>query len=154
MLGPEGPTGKRVLDLFAGSGAFGLEALSRGADRADFVEIDERRCRDIRRSLAELDMKERGFVHRGDAAVVAGRLEGPFDIVFIDPPYAEDPFEKTFAALDEKRTLADDCVAFAEHAARLDLPERLPGVRLVRRRTYGDTAVSVYRCEPGVAQGQ
>ena len=152
MLGPGGPAGQRVLDLFAGSGALGVEALSRGAARAEFVDINERRCLEIRQTLAGLGMEERGRVHRGDAAAVAGRLDGEFDIVFIDPPYEEDPFEKVLSALSERGALADDAVVFAEHSVRLALPEQLGGVRLERRRRYGDTAVSVYRSEPAASR--
>ncbi len=153
MLGPGGPTGRRVLDLFAGSGAFGVEALSRGAARAEFVEANERRCQEIRRILTELGMAERARVHCGDATKVSRRLDGEFDIVFIDPPYAEDPFEDVLSAMNEKGALAADAVVFAEHGVRLVLPERLPGVRLERRRRYGDTAVSVYRRERVASQG-
>ena len=153
MLGPGGPAGRRVLDLFAGSGALGVEALSRGAARAEFVEIDERRCGEIRRALTRLGMQERGRVHRGNSATVAGRLEGEFDIVFIDPPYEEDPFEGVLSALNERGALAHDAVVFAEHSVRLVLPERLPGVRLERRRRYGDTAITVYRREPVASEG-
>jgi len=145
MLGPGGPTGKRVLDLFAGTGAFGIEALSRSAAEAEFVEINDRRCRDIRRSLAGLGLETRGRVRRGDAAAVVRRLDGEFDIVFVDPPYGENPFEKVMSALDRKGTLADGALVFAEHSTRLTLPERLPGVLLDRRRRYGDTTISVFR---------
>ena len=147
MLGPGGPAGGRVLDLFAGSGALGVEALSRGARWAEFVEASERRCRDIRRVLGELGMKDRARVHCGDATRVARRLDGEFDIVFLDPPYGEDPFEEVLSALCERGAIAEDAVVFAEHGARLSLPERLPGVVLDKRRRYGDTAVSVYRRE-------
>jgi len=153
MLGPEGPAGRRVLDLFAGSGALGVEALSRGAARAEFVEIDERRCEQIRRALARLGMQDRARVHRGDVARVARRLEGEFDIVFIDPPYDADPFVEVFSALVGSGTLAEGAIVFAEHSARVALPERFPGVRLDRRRRYGDTTVSVYRREEGAARG-
>lgn len=154
MLGPGGPAGRRVLDLFAGSGALGVEALSRGAVRAEFVEADERRCQEIRGILTELGMAERARVHCGDATKVSRRLDGEFDIVFIDPPYEKDPFEEVLSALNERGALAEDAVIFAEHSVRLVLPERLPGARLERRRRYGDTAVSVYRREQVASQGQ
>lgn len=153
MLGPGGTAGQRVLDLFAGSGAFGVEALSRGAARAEFVEANEQRCQEIRRILTDLGMAEQARVHCGDATKVSRRLDGEFDIVFIDPPYAEDPFEDVLSAMNEKGALAADAVVFAEHSVRLVLPERLPGVRLERRRRYGDTAVSVYRRERVASQG-
>ncbi|MBI4305308.1 MAG: 16S rRNA (guanine(966)-N(2))-methyltransferase RsmD [Chloroflexi bacterium] len=145
MLGPDGATGKRVLDLYAGTGAFGLEALSRGAAWAEFVERDERACEVIRRSIEEFGFKERSKVHRGQAQAVAERLEGPFDIVFADPPYEENPFARLFETLALRGTLAGSALVIAEHSKRRNLPEALEWLRQVSRRTYGDSAVTVYR---------
>jgi 16S rRNA (guanine966-N2)-methyltransferase len=81
--------GARVLDLFAASGALGLEALSRGAAHADFVELHETSLRVLRANIAALGMEDRATVHRGDAMRFAERLPaGAYDIVFADPPYA------------------------------------------------------------------
>lgn len=147
MLGPDGAAGRRVLDLYAGTGAFGLEALSRGAAWVEFVERDERACEAIRKSLASLGFQERAKVHRGVAERVAGRLEGSFDLVFADPPYADDPFAAVFGSLASRGCLAPGATVFAEHGKRRVLPSDLPGLRLVDRRVYGDTAVTVYRAE-------
>lgn len=152
MLGPDGAEGRRVLDLYAGTGAFGLEALSRGAACVEFVERDERACEAIRKSLASLGFQERATVHRGVAERVAGRLEGRFDLVFADPPYADDPFAAVFGSLASRGSLAPGATVFAEHGKRRVLPSALPGLRLVDRRVYGDTAVTVYRAE-GKAEG-
>jgi 16S rRNA (guanine966-N2)-methyltransferase len=149
MLGPDGVSGRRVLDLYAGTGAFGLEALSRGAAWAEFVERDERACKSIRESLATLGFEERAKVHRGVALTVAGRLDGQFEVVFADPPYADDPFEQLFGTLSARGCLASGATVFAEHGKRLVLPEQLPGLRQVDRRAYGDSAVTVYRSEGG-----
>jgi 16S rRNA (guanine966-N2)-methyltransferase len=147
MLGPDGVSGLRVLDLYAGTGAFGIEALSRGAASAEFAEADEQRCRDMRRSLQELGYEAAGRVHRGDALKAVERLEGRFDLVFADPPYGEDPFAGLLERLSGRGLLAGGAWVFLEHSARLELPDRLTGVRLQSRRRYGDTAVSVFRTE-------
>jgi 16S rRNA (guanine966-N2)-methyltransferase len=148
MLGPDGARGLRVLDLYAGTGAFGIEALSRGAAWAEFVEIDERRCRDIGQALRALNFKERGRVHKGDVVRVASRLEGAFDLVFADPPYGDNPFQILLAVLQSRGLVAEKAVIFLEHPARLELPVELPGVRQMDTRKYGDAAVSVYRRAP------
>lgn len=145
ILGPDGARGLRTLDLYAGTGAFGLEALSRGAASADFVELDERRCREIKKALEDLGFAGRGRVHRGDALKVAERLEGEFDLVFADPPYAMVPFSDLFERLHRRRLMAPNAIAFLEHSARTVLPDELPGARLTDSRKYGDAAVSVYR---------
>jgi len=145
MLGPAGVEGLRVLDLYAGTGALGLEALRRGAEWAEFVELDHHRCERIRGEVARLHFADRGRVRQGDAVAVAGRLEGKFDIVFVDPPYALNPFERLFSRLKEGGVMAESAVAFVEHSSKARLPDELPGMRVVQRKTYGDTAVTVYR---------
>ena len=93
MFGPEGVRGLSVLDLYAGTGGFGLEALRRGAVRLVMVERDYGRCQDLKLALAKLAAEDRAKVIRGDVLRSVSALEGPFDVVFADPPYADDPFE-------------------------------------------------------------
>src|SRR5437016_4554650 len=81
--------GARVLDLFAGSGALGIEALSRGAAQATFVDDDERALASVRRNLANLDAD--ADVRRTDALAFLRSKPGPFDLVFVDPPYSSAP---------------------------------------------------------------
>lgn len=145
MLGPDGVRGMRVLDLYAGTGAFGIEALSRGAASAEFVERDERRCQEVRHSLSRLGYQGRGKVHRGDALKVVERLEGEFNLVFADPPYGEDPFRELAQGLTKGGLVAGDATLYLEHSRKLELPRTLPGVVLETTRKYGDAAVSVYR---------
>ena len=86
---------------------------------------------------------------------VAGRLEGKFEIVFADPPYADDPFAELFGTLSDRGCLAEGATVFAEHGKRLVLPTALRGLRQVDRREYGDSAVTVYRADgqEGTAEG-
>ncbi len=149
MLGPGGAEGKSVLDLYAGTGALGLEALSRGAERAEFVEVDFRRRREISEAARELGYAERVQVRGGGAEQVTRGLSGRFDIVFIDPPYGEDPFRTLFENLASAGALKEDAVVFAEHATRTPLEEAYAGVGRTAEHRYGDTTVSVYRPVPG-----
>lgn len=129
--------GARVLDLYAGSGALGLEALSRGAASADFVELAARSLRALRDNAAALHAGADVTIHRGDALRFIEQL-GPneYDVVFADPPYrlgigariAHRWLEVPFAA-----------VLSIEHAADEALPEGGD------QRRYGDTAITIYR---------
>lgn len=145
MLGPGGLSGLSVLDLYAGTGALGFEALSRGADSAEFVEQDERRCSDIKAAAVELGFGEQSTVRKGRCERVTTTLTNRYDIVFIDPPYADDPFAEVIGNLVEADVLNPDAVIFAEHSARTELKESYGRLERTDSRTYGDTAVSTYR---------
>jgi 16S rRNA (guanine966-N2)-methyltransferase len=129
----------RVLDLFAGSGALGLEALSRGARSADFVEMHAASLRALRENIALLGAGGRATVHRGDALrFAAGLAPGAYDVAFADPPYRLGMAEQVAA-----RWLAAPfaTVLGVEHAAKEAMPEG------GETRRYGDTAITLYRAE-------
>ena len=133
-----------VLDLFAGSGAMGLEALSRGARRAVFVERDRDACRVISQNLEKLRLTA-GVVVRGDAvrALREERARGrTYDLVLVDAPYED--WERHAGAIGEllPNVLSEDGVAVVETAARVE-PE-LP-LDLVTTRRYGSARITVYR---------
>ncbi len=112
-------SGARVLDLFAGSGALGLEALSRGAAHATFVEKDRRATAAID-ALAREWQEQSVSVETGDALTWLGRAQAtlPFDIVFLDPPYDADLLAAAAVALVKGRLLAADARIYVEHRAR------------------------------------
>jgi 16S rRNA (guanine966-N2)-methyltransferase len=133
---PELP-GARVLDLFAGSGALGLEALSRGASEVQFVELAPKSLSALKANLAALDAGEAAVIHRGDALRFAASLAPhAFDVAFADPPYGLGMATK-LAGLWLATPFAP--VLGIEH--RVD--EVLPGDG--DRRRYGDTAVTIFR---------
>jgi len=133
----------RVLDLFAGTGALGIEALSRGASHATFVEADAGGCQAILQNLARTGFDTRGQVIRGRLPAALRTLSGPFDLIFLDPPYAEGATgEAVLAALG--RLLGADGEVVYEHGSRYNPPERLAGLTRTGRRTYGDTAIALY----------
>jgi 16S rRNA (guanine966-N2)-methyltransferase len=128
--------GARVLDLFAGSGALGLEALSRGAGTAVFVEQAAPALKILRENLAALDAGDRAEVVRGDAVKYASALSAnAFDLAFADPPYGQGLAEAVAAAFAATPFAGLLCV---EHGRADELPE-LPGART---RRYGDTQLT------------
>lgn len=134
--------GGAVLDLYAGSGALALEAISRGCARATCVEADRRAAEAIRANAAALGVAERVEVRLGRVEDVAPRLPGGYALAFADPPYAAGP-GPALAALGA--LLAPGGLAVAEHDAKAPPPDRIGPLSLVDRRTYGGTGISIYR---------
>ena len=134
-----------VLDLFAGSGSLGIEGLSRGAARATFVEKDPRVRGVLLRNIEVLGLGREASVLGGDAARLLERgLPGaPFDLVFIDPPYASGLARETLCLLDAARDLAPGALTVVEHAAESE-PDAPRALRCVRRARYGGIGVSFY----------
>lgn len=144
MIGPGAVEATGVLDLYAGTGALGIEALSRGAGSVDFVESDAGRCRDIRGNLEALGLANRGKVHVGRVERVLARLDGSFGLVLMDPPYGADPWDEVMTQLDEGEMLEQEAIVLAEHSSRLELAQAYGRLTRARSRRYGDTSVSVY----------
>jgi 16S rRNA (guanine966-N2)-methyltransferase len=129
----DGLPGARVLDLYAGSGALGLEALSRGAESADFVELNPPSLRALEANVAALDVGGRARIHRTDALRFTERLgAGAYDVAFADPPYDRDDAVR-LVALFRRTPFAR--ILSVEHRAA----ERLEGDST---RRYGDTALT------------
>ena len=145
MLGPGGLSGLNVLDLYAGTGAMGFEALSRGADSAKFVELNEKRCKEIKNAAEELGFGDRSTVLKGRCERITKTLTKNFDIVFIDPPYADNPFAEVIGNLDGSKILNTGATIFAEHSSRTELEDRYGRLERTDNRRYGDTAISTYR---------
>jgi 16S rRNA (guanine966-N2)-methyltransferase len=140
--------GVRVLDLFAGSGALGIEALSRGAAHVTFVDSAKPALAAIRENLAALGLgADRATVVAGDVPTVARRplVEGsdPWALVFIDPPYASDLAARAVLALPTT-SLAEKAVIVIEHDRRNPPPEPLGSLLRTDQRRYGDTYISFY----------
>ena len=131
-------TGARVLDLFAGTGALGLEALSRGAAEAVFVDDGRVAQRLIRQNIAELGAENRARLERRDATRLAGCPGDPFTLVFCDPPYGKGLGEKAIAAALQGGWIAPGALVVWEESADVSPPD---GLALLDERRYGDTVV-------------
>jgi 16S rRNA (guanine966-N2)-methyltransferase len=148
--------GSRFVDLFAGTGAVGIEALSRGAREAIFVEKYPPAVALIKKNLESLEIRTGARVLPRDALHALKRLvEEPAaanaraDIVFLDPPYAEkEEYKSVLCFLGEANLLAENAVVIAEHQRSLDLPETFGKLKRVRVLRQGDAALTFFRFRP------
>jgi 16S rRNA (guanine966-N2)-methyltransferase len=141
-----GIEGRRVLDLFAGSGALGLEAMSRGASFALFVETDAAARGAIRDNIEALGLFGATRIHRRDATdlgVKPAGLGAPFDLVFLDPPYGKGLGEAALARLKSGGWIADD--AFVAFECGAEEQPATPGFEIVDERAYGAAKVLFLR---------
>ena len=147
ILGGRLPGG-RVLDAFAGSGALGLEALSRGMEGADFVEADRRAVEVVRANAAALGVTERCRVHHGDVVRLLrrGQLPGPFTLVLADPPWAEEIVPAFLAALAAGGAL-DPAARIVVERSKDSLSVVPRGLVHVRTAAYGRTALDFFVTE-------
>jgi 16S rRNA (guanine966-N2)-methyltransferase len=147
MLG-ENVTGARVLDLFAGSGALAIEALSRGAERAVLAEKDPAAMEAIGHNLEKTRLGERARLLKADFRSALARMsrEGEcFDIVFLDPPYHQDAIvDSVAAALKEHGVTTEESIIVLEHFGKAAPPEHIAAIPFSRTRTYGQTSLSFY----------
>jgi 16S rRNA (guanine(966)-N(2))-methyltransferase RsmD len=136
--------GARVLDGFAGTGAVGIEALSRGAASVTFVESDPRAVRLITANLGRCGIEDRYAIIPARLAEAAPRLSpGTFDIIFLDPPYGPRDLRPALAAADG--LTSDATLVVVEHARRDAAPEEAGALIRVRELTSGDSALAFYR---------
>ena len=135
------------LDLYAGTGGVGIEALSRGASRVVFVDADRLRVKLIRQLLAEFNFLDRAVAVNSDGCRFLRKEEGRghrYRIVFLDPPYRSDELLEVLPLIGEGCILEDDGLVIAEHFSKTKLPEDIKGLRFIRSYRYGDTMLSVY----------
>ena len=134
------------MDLFAGTGALGLEALSRGAARALFVDDNSEAVRLIQENIRLCGVEDRARVIHGAVDRVLRRFvkenRGGFTVVFLDPPYGQGYVEKTLKLLFQITDL--DTLVVAEHDTREDLPVKIGDWVLTQGRRYGDTTISFF----------
>jgi 16S rRNA (guanine966-N2)-methyltransferase len=140
--------GSAWLDLFAGTGAVGIEALSRGARTVCFVESSSRAARAIRSNLATLGISQGAEVIERDAAIALGMLDAQtlvFDFCFLDPPYRKpDDYEQVLSFLAQSRLLKPASLVIAEHDKHFDPGEAFGALHRRRRLRQGDAVLSFY----------
>ena len=140
---------QRVLDLYAGTGSLGIEAISRGAAWADFVERDHRQCGVIRENLASTGFEDSATVRQGDAARSLPLLPGNYGLVLLDPPYRMGAFHGVMDAIGRQTDLLKPgAVVVAGHSKQTELHAAYGSLWRVMFRQYGDNAVSFYRHDP------
>jgi len=139
--------GAVCVDLFAGTGNLGLEALSRGAEKCYFADNSRESLNLIKRNIAMCKAEEWSVVIPGDFERVLTRLGErgeKIDIFFLDPPYREGLYEKCFELIREYDLLAEEGIIIAEHGEREPLPEEIEGYIVLKERNYGSIAITIY----------
>lgn len=137
--------GAQVLDLFGGTGQLGIEALSRGAKCATFVDVGEPACRLIRENLRRTKLEGEGKVVRSDYMDYLKRCREEYDIIFLDPPYAEVFLENSLKQIAEIDILRSGGIIVAERPLGKELPWEFAGLTRSKDYKYGNTLLTLYR---------
>ena len=135
----------RVLDLFGGTGQLGIEALSREAKSAVFVDEREEACRLIRENLKRTKLEQQARVVRSDYMAYLKTCKDKFDIILLDPPYAEVFLENSLKMITEIDILQSGGIIVAERPIGKELPWEFPGYARSRDYKYGKTLITIYR---------
>ena len=136
-----------VLDLYAGSGTLGIEALGRGAEWVDFVDCRKSCCDFIRTNLEKIGELEWAHIYCCSASKAITFLDKSYDIIFIDPPYSNPTTSDLLVNIAKSELLGENSTVVVCHANRFPLDTDYEGLHLTEKRRYGDSFVSIYRKE-------
>jgi 16S rRNA (guanine966-N2)-methyltransferase len=137
----------RCLDLYAGTGALGLEALSRGAGWVDFVEKESRTCDIIKQNQKKLGFNDISHTYCFDVNRAFLDIKEKYDIIFMDPPYADKAIESVITKIAGSSLVKDNTVVVVSHSSRVPLAKNYGRLGLLKEKRYGDTAISIYSME-------
>ena len=138
------------IDLYAGTGAVGIEAISRGAGKVFFVEADRKRAESIEKTLNDCGCSSRAEVMKGNVSdfirrSLDERLKA--DIIFLDPPYYSEELEESLFLLADGEMLSEEGIVIAEHLSKKKLPAEIGRLRQKKAYKYGDTVLTLFRKE-------
>jgi len=136
-----------VLDLFAGSGALGIEALSRGADWVDFVEQEPRCCSIIRQNLEKTRLSAQAHIYCCSVAKAISFLEEEYSIILIDPPYSDSSIGSLVRQLAASKLVGADSIVVVTHSPHLPLNSTYATLHVLKERRHGDSCIIVYQKE-------
>lgn len=137
----------RVLDLFSGSGALGIEALSRGAGWVDFVDHEPKCCLIIKENLEKTRFADQAHVYCLSVAKALSLLDQEYSIVLIDPPYADTAIGSLVQRLATSRLVGEKTTVVVTHSSRLPLAPAYPPLSTAKERRHGDSCITIYRKE-------
>lgn len=138
---------EQVLDLFSGSGALGIEALSRGAGWVDFVERSPRCCAIIRENLKKTRLTEQAHVYCCSVAKAFSFLDKEYDIILIDPPYSDSSIGSLVEQMGTSKLVGRDTIIVVTHSPHLPLDSTYGTLSLIKEHRHGDSCIDVYRKE-------
>ena len=137
----------QVIDLFAGSGALGIEALSRGADWVDFVEREPRCCDIIRQNLEKTKLEAQAHIYCCSVSKALSFLDKEYGIILMDPPYSDSSIGNLIAQLATSKLVGANSVIVVTHSPRLSLNSTYAPLNLVKEYRHGDSFIAVYHKE-------
>lgn len=135
--------GRRILDLFAGSGQLGIEALSRGAESAVFVDSDKNAIKTVKENIEKTKFTQQSAVYQSDSLGFLSMTGKIFDIAFVDPPYGTGLLQKIIEKIPDR--IAEGGAVVCEHPSTEELPEEAGELRKQKDYKYGKIAVTIYR---------
>jgi len=139
-------SGARVIDLFAGSGGLGLEALSRGASRCWFGDLSAESIRVLRNNVAHCGAGNKAEILRRDFRAFLAQFPGQADVIFLDPPYGENLWDVAVRLISTGKILAEGGVLVMEHPRSMDFPLEYFGYTKIKERRYGTVVLSIFMC--------
>ncbi len=134
----------RVLDLYAGSGALGIEALSRGAGWVDFVDYERRCCGIIKQNLEKTKLGANAHIYCCNVTKALSFLDKEYGIILVDPPYADVSIGNVVAQLANSKLVGPDTVVVVTHSPRLTLDSNYGVLNLLKEHRHGDSCISIY----------
>ena len=137
----------QVLDLYAGSGALGIEALSRGAGWVDFVEHKPRCCDIIRQNLEKTRFTTQAHVYCCNVAKAISFLDKEYNVILMDPPYSDSSIGELVTKLATSGLVGTDSIVVTTHSPRLPLAQAYATLSLIKERRHGDSCISLYKKE-------
>ena len=140
--------GKNVLDLFSGTGALGIEALSQGAGKVTFVEKDRALCRQLKDNLSTLGLADKSRILSLEVVTAIGQFSKTneyFDLIFLDPPYEKDLGMLTLQAISESPIIHEQTMIICEARKTETLPAKMGRLGLLKAKLYGDTKIMFYK---------
>ncbi len=136
---------EQVLDLFSGSGALGIEALSRGAGWVDFVEREPRCCAIIRQNLENTRLSDQAHIYCCSVAKAISFLDKEYNIILIDPPYADTSIGRIVTQVATSKLVGRESTVVVTHSPHLSLEQTYATLNLVKERRHGDSFIAIYR---------
>ena len=134
----------RCLDLYAGTGALGIEALSRDAQWVDFIDQEPRCCAIIKQNLEKAGFAQKTHVYCRHVFKALTFLESTYDVIFMDPPYSDTTTGNILMQLDSPKLIGDSSLIVIPHATRSPLAETYGKLHLIKQRRHGDTCISIF----------
>lgn len=136
-----------VLDLFAGTGSLGLEALSRGAKHCYFIDNERESVRMLKSNINHCKADNESTVFVGDFKYAMSRIKEPIDIAFLDPPYEGNILEEALLKVSQEGFMAPEGLVITEHGPKNSMPDNIGSLEKIKEKKYGQVHVTIYRAE-------